>query len=54
MLTFSLLLTLRLIGINDGLAKVILGEVVVMLAHVCHEFTIHAQDHQHLELLVIE
>ena len=40
------------VQITDRAAKVILGEVV--LAHVLHELAVHAEDDEHLELLVRE
>ena len=39
---------------DDGEAEVIVGEVVVVRAHELHELAVHAQDDNHLQLLVVE
>ena len=44
----------RLVWVDDGLAKVVLSEMVVVLAHELHEIPVHPQDDEHLELLVSE
>ena len=51
-----LVLLISRLAVHDRLLEVILGEVVVLvvLAHELHERPAHAQDDEHLELLVGE
>ena len=39
---------------DDGLTELLVEHRAVVLAHEAHELAVHAQDHQHLQLLVAE
>ena len=41
----------RVLGVDHGVAEVVVCQVVVVRTHERHEHTFHVQDHEHLELV---
>ena len=46
--------SLLLVRVDDRATEVVLRQVVIVRAHELHEVAVHAQDDEHLELLVLE